>query len=113
LLKNPENLFRDGQEVNSRIKWGEKKGLLIPTSAVSRFGGNAFVFLVQTKKNSKINEIISRSAKQVQVKLGDMQDGQYQILSGLKPRRKLITSGIQKLSDGAPINLIEENNPPK
>ncbi|MDX1920609.1 MAG: efflux RND transporter periplasmic adaptor subunit [Candidatus Caenarcaniphilales bacterium] len=95
-LVNNQNLLRDAQQVNSRIRWDASPGFLIPTTAVNRFGRSNFVFLVAKKGKADV-------AKMVQVELGEIQNGQYKVLSGLKERRIIITNGLEKLYDGAAI----------
>ncbi|MBW4665081.1 MAG: hypothetical protein KME01_12920 [Chroococcus sp. CMT-3BRIN-NPC107] len=41
--------------------------------------------------------------RQQPVKLGEIQGNSYQVIEGLKAGEKIVTSGIQKLSNGAPI----------
>jgi multidrug efflux pump subunit AcrA (membrane-fusion protein) len=42
-------------------------------------------------------------ARQKPVKLGVMQGQDYQLVSGIQPGENLIVSGIQSLTNGAPI----------
>ncbi len=45
-------------------------------------------------------------AEQRQVELGEVQGNNYQVISGLKPGEKIITAGILRLRDGAPIQEV-------
>lgn len=84
------------QFARARVVWNERPGLLVPTSAVSRLGGQTFVFVAENQGQSAI-------ARQKPVKLGEIQGNNYQVIEGLKPGEKIIVSGILNLSDGAPI----------
>jgi RND family efflux transporter MFP subunit len=90
------NLF-----VRARIIWSEKSGVLIPTEALSRIGGQNFVFVAQQQKAETGKPTLV--AKQKTVTLGDIQGQAYQVISGVKAGEKLIVSGILNLADGVPI----------
>jgi RND family efflux transporter MFP subunit len=94
---NPEGTLRDAQNVQARVIWNRKAGVSIPTTAISRVAGQNFVYVAQTDGQSKL------IARQKPVKLGDIKGNNYPVLEGLKPGEKIIVSGIQNLSDGAPI----------
>lgn len=98
---NPNGSLRDGQYVQSRIVWSKTTGVLVPTTAITRVGGQAFVFAVEQKsdESGKAQQIVSQRP----VKLGKLQGNSYVVLEGLKPGDKIATSNILKLRDGAPI----------
>ena len=98
ILKNPEGLLKADQVVNARLVWKSHPGLRIPTQAVVHMGGRDFVYLMDSKDPKQ------PVARQVPVTLGDIEGPYYVVLSGLKAGDQLITSGIQKLGDGAPVN---------
>ncbi|MFP4219198.1 MAG: efflux RND transporter periplasmic adaptor subunit [Phormidium sp.] len=94
---NPEGRLRDRQFVRSRIIWQERPDtIVIPTTAITFEGQRRFVF-VATGDGETL------TAERRQVELGDSQGDQSEILSGLEPGDRLITSGIQKIRDGQPI----------
>ncbi|MBE9128697.1 efflux RND transporter periplasmic adaptor subunit, partial [Coleofasciculus sp. LEGE 07081] len=99
---NPENRLQDQQIVNARIIWEKRPGVLIPTTAVSRLAGKPFVFVAQNSEESQPGtpQLIAR---QKPVTLGSIQDNQYQVLEGVEPGEQIVISGIQNLTDGAPI----------
>lgn len=104
---NDQRLFRDAQETQVRINWGESEGVLIPTGAVNRFGRNTFVFVVVKGKNQKGKP--ANIAKQIEVKLADIQNNNYKLISGLKPGQTIVTEGIEKLYEGTEVILGNEN----
>lgn len=95
---NPGGRLRDEQFVRAKVIWSQRPGLLIPTKAVSFVGGQPFVFVVQ--ETSKGDQ---KTVQQRPIKLGEIQGNNYPVLSGLKNRDRIVTSGILKLSDGTPI----------
>ena len=104
---NSQGQLRDGQFIKANLIWQERPGVLIPTSAISRLGGATFVFVAQTQQPQPGQPEQSGQpklvAKQKPVKLGAIQKNNYQVLEGLQPGEKVIFSGVQNLSDGAPI----------
>ncbi|QDZ40300.1 efflux RND transporter periplasmic adaptor subunit [Euhalothece natronophila Z-M001] len=93
---NPEGRLRDDQVVRARIIWEERTGTLVPTTAISRLGGQTFVFTADEEDGEMV-------ARQRPVELGDIQGNKYQVISGVEPGETIITSGIMELRDGAPI----------
>jgi RND family efflux transporter MFP subunit len=91
--------FRNLQLVKARVVWSTSPTPVVPVLAVTRIGGQAFVFVAQ--KNDKGTE-----AKQRAVTLGDTVGNDYAVLEGLKPGEKVIVSGIQMLVDGAPVQPL-------
>ncbi|MBV9388567.1 MAG: efflux RND transporter periplasmic adaptor subunit [Chroococcidiopsidaceae cyanobacterium CP_BM_ER_R8_30] len=106
LYANSNNQLRASQYVRARVIWDQRPGVLVPTTAVSRIGGESFVYVAQTKTVSQGQDKPAHTelvARQKPVQLGDIQGNSYQVISGLQPGEKLVTSGILNLSDGTPI----------
>ena len=103
-LPNPNGKLKDDQLVRARVIWDKQSGVLMPTTAVSRLGGQTFAFVAQ--QSEETDQLVAR---QRPVQLGEIQGNSYQVLSGLKPGDRLISSGILNLSDGAPIMLESES----
>ena len=103
---NPRGILRSEQFVRAKVIWNERLGVLIPTTAISYLGNQAFVFVAKTEPESG-QEI----AQQKPVKLGGIEDNSYQVLEGLESGERIVTSGILNLSDGTPITskLVESN----
>jgi len=98
VFPNPNGKLKDDQLVRAQVIWEERTGVLIPTTAVSRLGGQTFAFVAQQGEGGE--ELI---AKQRPIKLGEIQGNSYQVLSGLQPGETIVVSGILNLSDGAAI----------
>ena len=97
---NPQGKLRDQQFVRAKIIWEQGSGLMVPASAITRLGNQAFVFVAQ---NAPANESGNpqQIAEQRPVKLGSIEGNYYQVIDGLEPGETLITSGLLNLYDGA------------
>ena len=95
-IANPSNALRADQIVRARVVWRTGQGLRVPALAITRMGGQAFVFVVENGPKGAI-------AKQRPVQLGELSDNAYVVTKGLAAGEQIVTSGLQKLRDGAPI----------
>ena len=75
---------------------GVLPGYCFPVLAVSRLGGQAFVYTVQHEQGKAI-------ARQHPVQLGDTVGNDYAVVSGLQNGDQVIVSGTQLLADGVPV----------
>ena len=101
-FQNQSGQLLNRQLVQARIILDQATGLVVPTTAVTRIGGAAFVYVVQAVKNEETGES-ELTAQQKAVTLGSLQGNNYQILAGLQPGEKVITAGLLKIQDGAVI----------
>ncbi|MBW4619832.1 MAG: efflux RND transporter periplasmic adaptor subunit [Cyanosarcina radialis HA8281-LM2] len=90
------------QFVPARIIWNERSGIVIPVNAVSRLGGQTFVFVAERSTESQSGQP-QLVARQKPVKLGEIQGNNYQVLEGLQPGQEIVTAGVLNLTDGAAI----------
>ncbi len=98
LLKDVPPAVRAQQFVRARIIWSSEPGLTVPVVAVSRISGQYFVFVVESQKGGLV-------ARQRPVQVGEVTGDQYTVTGGLKAGDRIVTSGIQKLADGAPVKV--------
>ena len=91
--------FRNAQLVKARVVWSSSPAPTVPVLAVTRIGGQSFVYVATQADQGTV-------AKQRAVTLGDTIGNEYAVIDGLKPGEKVITSGIQFLIDGAPVQPI-------
>ena len=89
--------FRNDQFVRARIVWSSSPGLTMPVVAVVRISGQYFAYVAEPGEGGAL------VAKQRQITLGPMIGNEYVVHGGLKAGDKLITGGIQKIGDGAPV----------
>lgn len=89
--------LRTDQFVRTRVVWSTTPMLTVPITAVLRISGQFFVYLAAPGRSGGL------AAKQQQVVLGTIIGNDYVLISGLAAGDRLVTSGIQKIGDGAPI----------
>jgi multidrug efflux pump subunit AcrA (membrane-fusion protein) len=95
-VENATGQLRADQFVKARLIWQQRSSVLVPTVAISRIAGQNFVYVAQKGAKGLI-------AKQTPVQLGIIRGNSYQVTKGLSAGDKIVTSGIIKLVDGAPI----------
>ena len=95
-VRNPDGKLRASQYVRARIIWQTTEGLVLPVTAVVRINGQFFAFVADDAGGKLV-------AKQRAVKLGPIVGNNYPVLGGIKEGERVVTSGAQKLADGAPI----------
>jgi RND family efflux transporter MFP subunit len=112
---NPDGQLLDQQFVRARVIWSENSGVVVPTSAVSRLGGQTFVFVAEPQEASEQQQTPEGQtqliARQRSIKLGELQGNNYQVIEGLEPGEAIVVSGILKVRDGVPITT--EPQPPQ
>jgi len=95
-IANNEDKLRNLQFVRARVVWGVRQGPVVPVLAVTRLGGQYFVFVADDQSGKLV-------AHQKPLRVGDMVGNDYVVLDGIKPGDKVIVSGTQYLVDGAPV----------
>ncbi|MEH2140102.1 efflux RND transporter periplasmic adaptor subunit [Nostoc sp.] len=121
---NLRNRLLNLQSVQTKVIWDEHPGILVPVTAISRLGGETFVFVAQAPaaENSKPGAPVAENSKpgapavenskpgapslvaqQKPVKLGVIEGNNYQVLEGLKAGEKIVVSGILNIRNGAAI----------
>ena len=96
LVDNSTEQLRTSQYYKAKVVWERAPGLLVPITAISRIAGQNFIYVAEQGEKSLV-------AKQKPIKVGVISGNNQQVTDGLKPSDKIITSGIQKIADGAPI----------
>ncbi len=97
---NTGDRLRDGQFVRARVLWNREPGLTIPTTAITRLGGQSFVFVAEQTQQDGQNVLVAR---QRPVTLGSIQGNAYHALDGVNQGDRIAVTNILKLRDGAPI----------
>jgi RND family efflux transporter MFP subunit len=88
--------FRNEQLVKARVIWSTAPTPTVPVLAVTRIGGQPFVYVATQEGNAHV-------AKQRAVTLGDTIGNNYAVTGGLTVGDQVIISGTQFLVDGSPI----------
>ena len=93
---NPGQILLPGQFVRARVAAGSMtNGITIPQRAVQMAANGPSVYVVGPKNMVSVR----------QIKLGSMQDGQWIVLSGLKPGDRVVTDGLQKIRPGGSVRI--------
>lgn len=92
---NPSELLRPGMFTRARIDAGAREGIKIPERAISELQGQPFVWIVDS----------DQKVHQRPVKLGDPIGSEVAVLEGLTAGERIIVEGVQKVQDGAQVNL--------
>jgi RND family efflux transporter MFP subunit len=104
-INNLSGELLNQQFVKTNIIWEQLPGVLVPAAAISRLGGETYVFVAEKSPNSPKDKP-QLIAQQRPVKLGGLQGNDYQILAGVKAGETIITAGIIQLQDGTPIQPL-------
>jgi RND family efflux transporter MFP subunit len=91
----PEAL-RNSQLVRARLVWSTAPTAVVPVLAVTRLGGQTFVYVAQDQGGKYF-------ARQRSITVGDTVGNNYAVLNGLNAGDKVIVSGTQFLMDGVPV----------
>jgi len=94
-LKN----LRTDQFVRTKLIWSTAPALTVPITAVLRISGQYFVYVATPEKGGLI-------AHQRQITVGNIVGNDYVLVSGLSAGDQVIVSGIQKIGDGAPVQIV-------
>ncbi|MDV3353144.1 efflux RND transporter periplasmic adaptor subunit [Leptothoe sp. LEGE 181152] len=102
--------LQDNQRVDVRVILDERPGLLIPATAITRLGGQSFVYVAADAPPPEDGQppIEGPVAQLRPVTLGAMQGNNFQVLEGLSAGEEIVTTGLLNLQDGVPITPQEE-----
>jgi len=92
-------LFRTAQIVKARIVWSTSAMAVVPVLAVTRQGGQSFVYVARQQNGHFF-------AQETPVTLGDTVGNSYAVSSGLSAGQRVIVSGTQFLVNGMPVMPI-------
>jgi RND family efflux transporter MFP subunit len=91
--------LRNLQQIKARVVWTTSSIPVVPVLAVTRLGGQAFVYVATGQGGKYV-------ARQRPITIGDTVGNDYSVLSGLQNGEKVIVSGTQFLMDGAPVQPL-------
>ena len=113
-LANPAGKLRPGMFVKAAVALGAASAVVaLPASAISYAPYGDSVFVVGDMKDP--SGASYRGVRQQFVKLGESRGDQIAVVSGLKPGDEVVTSGVFKLRNGAPVlvnNKVRPANSP-
>jgi RND family efflux transporter MFP subunit len=94
------DIMRNAQLIKARVIWTTKPMVVVPVLAVTRQGGQTFVFVARKQPNGQV------IAAQTAVTLGDTVENTYSISSGLNAGDQVVISSTQFLVNGMPVSPI-------
>jgi membrane fusion protein (multidrug efflux system) len=109
-LPNPGGRLRPGMFVQTELVIGANRTVVtLPASAISYapFGDSVFVVAEMKDPTGKPY----RGVRQQFVKVGGARGDQIAIVSGVKPGDEVVTSGVFKLRNGAPVQINNKVQP--
>jgi membrane fusion protein (multidrug efflux system) len=113
-LANPDHKLRPGMFVETEVLLGSgASNVTLPASAISYAPYGDSVYVVDELKNDKGEPY--RGVRQQFVKLGPSRGDQIAVLSGVKAKEEVVTSGVFKLRNGAAVlvdNKVQPSNKP-
>jgi multidrug efflux pump subunit AcrA (membrane-fusion protein) len=103
LVKAPVHIapamLRNSQLVKAKIVWSTASMAVVPVLAVTRQGGQSFVFVAKQQNGKFI-------ATQTPVTLGDTVGNSYSVTSGLNAGDRVIVSSTQFLVNNMPVQPL-------
>lgn len=109
-LANPGGKLRPGMFVQTQILLGSSQSVIaLPGSAINYAPYGDSVFVVADLKGPDGRTY--RGVRQQVVKLGHSRGDQIAVLSGVTPGEEVVTSGVFKLRNGAPIQINNKVQP--
>lgn len=97
-LPNPDQVLMSGMFMEIVLTADPRTSLSIPEEAVQPVGPKTFVFKVENTADGQI-------AKRTEVKLGALENGYLEVISGLTSSDKVITEGIIRIREGSQIKI--------
>ena len=95
-LRDAPPRMRVQQFARARVVWRNTPGLTVPLTAVMRISGKHFVYVADQRDGGFF-------ARQQPIEVGELIGNEYVVLGGLKAGERVITAGIQKIGNGAPV----------
>lgn len=121
-FNNSQGQLQDAQRVSARVIWSQSQGILVPTSAITRLGGQTFVYVTEPANPEDLpppqafppdTPMPDQVARLRPVQLGSIQGNNYEVLEGLSAGEIIVASGILNLQDGTPIFPQSETDEPE
>jgi membrane fusion protein, multidrug efflux system len=113
-LANKGNKLRPGMFVQVELPLGQPREVVpLPASAINYAPYGDSVFIVAEMKDAKGSTY--RGVRQQVVKMGGSRGDQVAIISGINPGDEVVSSGVFRLRNGAPVlvnNTVKPDNNP-
>ncbi|AEC22117.1 RND efflux membrane fusion protein [Pusillimonas sp. T7-7] len=100
LVPNSDDTLRPGMFARVRLQFADAQGLVVPETALVPAGEEQYVYRVE-----------NGHAKRVVIKVGERRDGRVEVLEGLQAHDQVLTTGLQKVRDGDPVQTSPAPEP--
>jgi membrane fusion protein, multidrug efflux system len=111
-LPNPQGRLRPGMFVQVQVGLGTSQDVItLPASAINYAPYGDSVYVVTDIQDTKTGKSF-RGVRQQFVKVGPTRGDQIGVLSGINPGEEIVTSGVFKLRNGAPVEVNNSVQPP-
>ncbi|MFN7054837.1 efflux RND transporter periplasmic adaptor subunit [Hyphomonas sp.] len=98
-LPNPDGVLKSGMFMSVALLAEPRRALSVPEVAMQPVGPLSFVWIVdESGGNGPV-------ARRVRVEPGLRQNGRVEIVSGLTPGQMIVTEGLLRIREGAPVIL--------
>lgn len=94
-VPNADNTLRPGMFARVQLQFADDKALVVPETALAPSGESQYVFRVE-----------QGHVKRVAVGIGQRRAGQVEVVSGLQEGDQVVVAGLQKVSDGAAVEIL-------
>ena len=94
-VPNSDSRLRPGMFARVQLVLGADNVLTVPEAALAPSGQAQYVFTVR-----------DGHAHRTEVTLGERRDGQVEILTGVGAGEQVVVAGFQRLTDGAPVEVM-------
>ncbi|WP_321490229.1 efflux RND transporter periplasmic adaptor subunit [uncultured Hyphomonas sp.] len=96
ILPNPDQMLKPGMFMKVTLLADPRSALSVPEEAIEPIGPNSFVYVAADKNGQLV-------AERRQIQVGLRQGGQVEVVAGLDAGDEIITDGLIRVRDGAPI----------
>ena len=97
-VPNKDQRLRPGMYARLSLDFGTRQALTISDKAIVRQAGSGIRYVYVHKEGKAIYR---------EVELGELQDGRYEVLSGIEPGEQLIISAPSRLKNGTAVKLVK------
>lgn len=102
MIPNTDGILKAGMYAEVTLLAEPREALSVPEVALQPLGPETFVWVVSETAQGPV-------ANRVKVTVGLRQQGRVEILAGLERGQRIVTEGILRLREGAPVNVQDSN----
>jgi membrane fusion protein, multidrug efflux system len=96
VIPNEERLLRAGMFMQVTLRADPRTSLAIPEEAIEPVGPSSFVYVVDRSVEPPV-------ANRREISVGTRREGMVEVLSGLEAGETVVTEGLIRVRDGAPV----------